>query len=260
VPSVALFDPLDPDSYNYSTSLTLYDSQGSSHVGSMYFVKSSTPNEWEAHFRIIGDDDINLPADADSDPDLIPVDINGGASYTLVFDNNGALIDPTNDPGELSLGPVTVDNGVAPMSMIWDLTDTTQFGASFAVNELDQDGYSTGRLNGVDIDDEGVVFARYTNGESAIMGKVAIANFNNPQGLRNIGGTKWAESFEAGTVRFGEAGTSNFGLMQSGALESSNVDIASELVNLILAQRNFQANAKVISTSDQITQSIINLR
>lgn len=246
-PPLVAFDPAvkDPVSYNYSTSLTLYDSQGASHTGSMYFVKDAAPNEWSAYFQIDGNN----------------VSVGGAPFSTVTFGPNGTLTSPAT--GQITLDPANVDtpgNDVDPMNIVWDLTDTTQFGSAFAVNELEQDGFSTGRLNGVDIDNEGVVFARYTNGESTIMGKVAIAGFNNPQGLRSIGGTKWVETFGSGNVRFGEAGTGNFGLMQSGALESSNVDISNELVDLILAQRNFQANAKVISTSDEITQSIINIR
>ena len=113
---------------------------------------------------------------------------------------------------------------------------------------------------GVDIDKEGVVFARYTNGQSAAAGKVAMAKFNNQQGLRQIGDSNWAESFGSGDPQFGEAGTSSFGQIQSGALEASNVDIAAQLVSLITAQRNFQANAEVISTADSITQTVINIR
>ena len=112
----------------------------------------------------------------------------------------------------------------------------------------------------VDIDAEGVVFARYTNGQSSALGKVAMAKFNNQQGLRQVGDTNWAESFASGTPQLGEAGTSSFGQIQSGALEASNVDIAAQLVNLITAQRNFQANAEVISTADAVTQTIINIR
>ena len=105
-----------------------------------------------------------------------------------------------------------------------------------------------------------MIFARYTNGQSSPLGKVALAKFNNQQGLRQVGDTSWAESFASGTPQLGEAGTSSFGLIQSGALEASNVDIAAQLVNLITAQRNFQANAEVISTADSITQTIINIR
>jgi flagellar hook protein FlgE len=241
------FDPAvrDPISYNYSTSLTLYDSQGASHTGTMYFVKDAAPNDWSAYFQVDGTN----------------VTVGGADFTTLTFGPNGALTSPIT--GRIALDPVSLDTAttdVDDLTITWDLTDSTQFGAAFAVNELDQDGFSTGRLSGVDIDNEGVVFARYTNGESSIMGKVAVAGFNNSQGLRSIGGTKWVETFASGTVRFGEAGAGSFGLMQSGALESSNVDIATELVDLIIAQRNFQANAKVISTSDQVTQAVINIR
>jgi flagellar hook protein FlgE len=138
-------------------------------------------------------------------------------------------------------------------------SSSTQFGSPFAVNGLSQDGYTTGRLSGIDIDDEGVVFARYTNGQSSALGKIALANFSNVTGLRQLGDTTWAQSFEAGDVILGEAGTSSFGFLQSGGLESSNVEIAESLVNLITAQRNFQANAQVISAADAVTQTIINI-
>jgi flagellar hook protein FlgE len=112
----------------------------------------------------------------------------------------------------------------------------------------------------VDIDNTGVVFARFTNGQSLALGKVAMAKFNNLQGLRQLGDTSWAETFASGDAQLGEAGTSSFGLFQSGGLENSNVDIAQQLVNLITAQRNFQANAQVITTADSVTQTIINIR
>jgi flagellar hook protein FlgE len=127
------------------------------------------------------------------------------------------------------------------------------------VNGLSQDGFSTGRLSGIDIDDEGVVFARFTNGQSNPLGKVALANFANVGGLRQQGDTAWAQSFDSGDLVLGEANTASFGLVQSGALEASNVDIAASLVNLITAQRNFQANAQVISAADTVTQTIINI-
>ena len=153
--------------------------------------------------------------------------------------------------------PIT---GAAALNLTFDYNNTTQFGSAFAVNNLTQDGYATGRLSGVDIDNSGVVFARFTNGQSTGLGKVALAKFNNPQGLRQLGDTSWGETFTSGSVQMGEAGTSSFGLIQSGGLENSNVDIAEQLVNLITAQRNFQANAQVITTADTVTQTIINIR
>jgi flagellar hook protein FlgE len=123
-----------------------------------------------------------------------------------------------------------------------------------------QDGYTTGRLIGMDIDKSGVVQARYTNGRSLTLGQVALSNFANPSGLQQLADTSWAETFGSGQGIRGQAGNSGFGLIQSGALEASNVDITTQLVNMITAQRNFQANAQMISTSDQITQTIINIR
>jgi flagellar hook protein FlgE len=115
-------------------------------------------------------------------------------------------------------------------------------------------------LSGIEIDDTGAVFARFTNGQSEVLGAIALAKFNNQQGLRQTGDTQWVETYAAGDVQMGQAGTSSFGLVQSGGLENSNVDIAEQLVNLITAQRNFQANAQVITTADTITQTIINIR
>jgi len=242
-PPLVAFDTANPDpaSYNYSTSLSLYDSLGATHTGSMYFVKDAAPNTWQAYFFVDGTN----------------VTQGGNPSTTLEFGTNGSLTTPAT--GQFSLDGYAPTAAVAPLNLTLDLSGSTQFGADFAVNDLSQDGYATGRLNGVDIDEHGVVFARYTNGESTIMGKVAIANFNNPQGLRSIGGSQWVETNTSGSVRLGEAGTGNFGTMQSGALEASNVDIATELVDLIIAQRNYQASAKAISTNNQVTQSVINI-
>ena len=147
----------------------------------------------------------------------------------------------------------------------WSKRLTGEFSASpiYADGKIyycGQDGYTTGRLIGIDIDSTGVVQARYTNGRSLPLGQVALANFANPQGLQQLGDTNWAETFSSGQAMRGQAGTSSFGLIQSGALEASNVDITEQLVNMITAQRNFQANAQMISTSDQITQTIINIR
>ncbi|MEJ2529016.1 MAG: flagellar hook-basal body complex protein, partial [Gammaproteobacteria bacterium] len=150
--------------------------------------------------------------------------------------------------------------GADNLSLSFDYSDTTQYGSSFAVNNLTQDGYAPGRLSGVDIDNSGVVFARYTNGQSDALGMVALAKFNNQQGLRQLGDTSWAETYDSGDVQMGAPGTSSLGLIQSGGLENSNVDISEQLVNLITAQRNFQANAQVITTADTITQTIINIR
>jgi flagellar hook protein FlgE len=141
-----------------------------------------------------------------------------------------------------------------------DLSTATQFGNAFGVNSLSQDGFTTGRLTGVSVDGEGVVFARFTNGQSSSLGKLALANFVNPQGLQQLGDTNWGESFSSGDALLGEAATASFGSIQSGALEASNVDLTAQLVQMITAQRNFQANAQMISTADAVTQTVINIR
>jgi flagellar hook protein FlgE len=237
-PTVATFDPANVNSYNNATSLTTYDSLGAAHTATMYFVKTANPNEWTTQLYVDGNA--------------------VGAAQTLEYDNTGALIDPAS--GQITFPAYTPATGAADMNMTFNFADTTQYGGNFTVNAITQDGYTTGRLIGMDIDSTGVVQARFTNGRSLALGQVALANFSNPQGLQQLGDTNWAETFGSGQALRGQAGNSGFGLVQSGALEASNVDITAQLVNMITAQRNFQANAQMISTQDSITQTIINIR
>jgi flagellar hook protein FlgE len=237
-PTVATFDPANVNSYNNATSLTTYDSLGAAHTATMYFVKTANPNEWTTQLYVDGNA--------------------VGTAQTLNYDNTGALTNPAN--GQIAFPAYTPATGAAAMNMNFDFSDTTQYGGNFTVNAITQDGYTTGRLIGMDIDSTGVVQARFTNGRSLALGQVALANFSNPQGLQQLGDTNWAETFGSGQALRGQAGNSGFGLVQSGALEASNVDITAQLVNMITAQRNFQANAQMISTQDSITQTIINIR
>ncbi|WP_455203194.1 flagellar hook protein FlgE [Kaarinaea lacus] len=247
-PPTVPFAPTDPTSYNSSTSLVVYDSLGAQHTTSIYYVKTPVSNQWDSYFYVDGN---QINTDATATPPNSP-------SVTLTFNPDGTIATPT----QMQYAPIpsaVLGTGAAPLQMNLDYGNTTQFGGSFAVNSLSQDGFASGRLSGIDVDEEGVVFARYTNGQSSALGKVALANFSNPQGLRQLGDTNWAETFDSGTVILGEPGTGSLGLLQSGALEASNVDIAAQLVGLITAQRNFQANAQVISTADTVTQTIINI-
>jgi flagellar hook protein FlgE len=244
------FDPASPGTYNHSTSIVTYDSLGNSHTATMYFRKTGD-NTWDAYVALDG---------TFHDGTVAPA-VPGGPTFDLQFSSTGSLEDPVPPDGLIAgIGPYTVAGGAEPMVLDFRFGDTTQYGGNFAVNSLGQDGFSSGRLSGVDIDADGIVFARYTNGQSSAMGKVALAKFNNTQGLRQIGDTSWVETFPSGDAQLGEAGTSSFGAIQSGALEASTVDIAEQLVNLITAQRNFQANAQVITAADAITQTVINLR
>ncbi len=212
--------------------------------------------------------------------------LNGGVAlnqtqrgtYNLSTANNRGITIGGTSPGDigLSLGPqsgiiqtssdpisiqdwVPVGGAAGPQLLNFDFSQSTQFGENFAVQGLSQDGYSTGRLSGVDVNAGGTIIARYSNGQSLALGQVALANFGNVQGLSPQGGS-WVETFASGPALIGAAGTADLGLVQSGALEGSNVELTDQLVALILAQRNFQANAQTIRTSDAITQTIINLR
>ena len=163
-------------------------------------------------------------------------------------------------PAQIALPAYDPGNGSAPMALELDLGASTQYGNSFSVGLLAQDGHATGRLTGIEVSEEGVVEARYTNGVSTPLGQVAMTNFANPQGLQSLGNNSWSATHASGEPRVGYAGSSDFGMVQGGALEASNVDLTEQLVNMITAQRNFQANAQMISTQDQITQTVINIR
>lgn len=249
IPALPVFDPTDSLSYNNSTSLTVYDSLGASHLASFYYRKTGT-NTWDSYLFVDGQDVTGAVAP--------PYGANA-----LSFDAFGNLIAPAGGTVTYPAFTPTPLTGAAPLNITVDYagaTPSTQYGGNFSVNALTQDGYATGRLIGVNIDDTGVVLTRYSNGQSSVLGQVALANFANPQGLQQMGDTNWAETFDSGAALVGAPGTSSLGLIQSGALEGSNVDLTEQLVTMITAQRNFQANAQVISTADAITQTIINIR
>lgn len=238
VPTISPLDPNDPSTYNHTTSLTVYDSLGASHSQSMYYIKAANPNEWQMQTYVDG--------------------VAVGTPQTLQYSDTGTLVSPVD--GRIALPAHDPGNGAAPMAITVELGRSTQYGDRFGVASLSQDGHTTGRLSGVEVSADGIVSARYTNGVSTPLGQVAMTNFANPQGLTPLGDNAWAESYESGQPRRGVAGTSDFGQVQGGALEASNVDMTAQLVNMITAQRNFQANAQMISTQDQITQAVINIR
>ena len=237
-PTVTPFNPTNVNSYNVATSLTVYDSLGAAHTGTLYFDKTATANQWNMRLYVDG--------------------AAVGTPQTLQYSSSGVLTTPAG--GTITFPAYTPATGAAPLNLTFDVSATTQYGSTFGVNSVTQDGFTTGRLIGIDFDSTGVVQARFTNGRSIPLGQVAMANFSNPQGLQQLDNTNWAETFSSGQPLRGQAGGAGLGLIQSGALESSNVDLTAQLVNMITAQRNFQANAQVISTTDQITQTIINIR
>jgi len=238
VPSKTPFDPADAGTYSHSTAMTVYDSLGAAHTATVYLSKTATDNTWEKRLYVDGNA--------------------VGTVQTLEYSVNGTLVTPA--AGELTYPAYTPTTGAAPITLTYDVGSSTQYGNAFSVSAVNQDGYTTGRLVGVETDTDGVVQARFTNGRSVALGQVAIAQFASVDGLQTLGDTSWGETFASGSALLSAAGTGGLGSIQSGALEGSNVDVTQQLVNMITAQRNFQANAKMISTADALSQTIINIR
>lgn len=191
----------------------------------------------------------------DGTPNWVPVYLDKGE---LTFDTSGRLISPKEGAAYTPFDP---QNGSDPIVLNVDYgTNSTQFSQPFSVLSLSQDGFPSGKLDGLDIDSSGVVRANYTNGQQVALGKIILTNFANPNGLKQIGDANYLETTNSGQPTLGEAGGDGFGSIQAGALERANVDLTEELVELITAQRNFQANAKAIETSSTLTQTIINIR
>jgi len=232
------FDPADPDTYNHTTSATVHDSLGTAHAATLFFVKGSGANAWNVHATIDGQ--------------------SVGGANPIEYSQSGELVSPSD--GVISLPAQTLTNGAEDLQIDLDLSASTQFGEQFSVSDLRQDGFASGRLTGINITEDGVVQARFSNGQSDALGQVALTRFANPQGLQQLGDTTWGDTFSAGQAVRGAPGSSELGLIQAGALEASNVDLTEQLVNMITAQRNFQANSQMISTSDAVTQTIINIR
>jgi flagellar hook protein FlgE len=234
-PTVAPFDPTNSLTYNQSTSTTVYDSLGNSYPATFYFSQTATPNVWAVNLTVNG--------------------TAVGAAQDLTFNSAGAVTTPVG--GGLTFAGFTPPDGANAMSMAFNFGSTTQYGGSFGVTSITQNGYATGQLSTVAIDASGIVSAVYTNGRSTQLGQLAMANFPNPQGLKQLGDTNWSETFTSGNVVQGTASSAGFGSIQSGALESSNVDLTTQLVNMITAQRSFDANAQVITTANQESQTVI---
>lgn len=230
------FNATDPSTYQGATSMSVYDSLGNSHILSLYFVKTAV-NTWDTFAANDG------------------TQIGAGPVGALAFNANGTLT--SGSPVALTL---PVSSGAANISLSLDLAGTTQFGSAFGVNTLNQDGYTAGKITGYAVGADGVVQGRYSNGQMRAQGQVALSAFTNPQGLRSLGGNQWGESSDSGPALTGAPNTGNLGVLQSGALEDSNIDLTAELVDMITAQRVYQANAQTIKTQDSVLQTLVNLR
>ncbi|HRQ58841.1 MAG TPA: flagellar hook protein FlgE [Azoarcus taiwanensis] len=240
VPGTAPFDPLNTDSYNSTTSLTVYDSLGNPHTLSLYFVRTAPEIDrtWEVWASLDGDA-----------PDLLG---------EIEFESDGLYSSST-------LGPFLRDeaalaNGAADLTFDLDLSTMTQFGSAFSITEIQQDGYSSGQVAGFAISRDGIIQGRYTNGQTRDLGQVALVTFRSPNGLTSLGNNLWAASPESGEPIAGRPGTGLNGVISAGQVEDSNVDLTQELVQLIIQQRNYQANAQSIRTQDQLLQTLVNLR
>ncbi|MES1974495.1 MAG: flagellar hook protein FlgE [Pseudomonadota bacterium] len=243
----AAFDRTNAATYNNSTATTIYDASGNAMTLTNYYVRNSATSaggsdSWSV-YSYVGNQQLS---------------VNGSSNpVTVSFDSAGAMTSPT---APISYDAFTPPSGGTTQSLTFDLAGTTQAPSAFSVEARSQDGKSVGQLAGVTVDESGVVTANFSNGDTTALGKVALANFANPSGLRQLGNSYWSASGVSGQATLGSANDNGFGSLQSGTIEGSNVDITEELVALIAAQRNFQANSKALDTANQISQTIFNLQ
>ncbi|NID03973.1 flagellar hook protein FlgE [Luteibacter jiangsuensis] len=239
-PTGGAFDPTNDQTYNYLSTFQSYDSLGATHTTNIYYVKDATnPNTWNAYMTMDG--------------------TQVGTAQPIAFSSGGAIVTPAN--GQLTFGAVSPNPGAAPLNVTVDVSKITQFGDSYATTAAPTDGYAAGKFSKIDVAKDGTVSAIYSNGVSTPLGQLAIATFANNQGLRQLNDTNWVPSSESGQPIRGVANSGDVGTVQAGQLEASNTaDLTAQLVNMIKAQRNYQANAQVISTDDKLTQTIINIR
>ncbi|MBA4095001.1 MAG: flagellar hook protein FlgE, partial [Candidatus Accumulibacter sp.] len=234
------FDRLDPNSYNHSTQTVVYDSAGNSFPATVYYTRTADvpTSTWQARLFVGAEEATPSPV-------------------SMTFDAGGNRTAPTSAVAFTGVFP---SGAAAPITLSLDLGTTNQASGPFTLLASEQNGASAGTLSDVSIGEDGLVTATFSNGETQSIAKLAMANFSNPAGLKQRGDANWSITGASGQPTIGEAGQDGLGRVQSGALERANVDITEELVALISAQRNFQANAKAIETGSTMTQAIINMR
>ncbi|MDI3427620.1 flagellar hook protein FlgE [Enterobacter sp. V87_3] len=229
-PKTTTFDPTDETSYNHTYATQVYDSLGREHTLKQYFVKTDD-NTWQVHYYM---DDKSM-----------------GDAKDMTFSEQGILLKPN---GAVNL---TADiPGADSISLDLNYNGTTQFGSDFSVSKNNGNGYASGERTGQTIDKDGSVYATFSNGERLLQGQVVLANFSNPNGLSSQNGTTWTQTASSGAPLLGTPGTGLLGALTSNTLEGSNVDLTAELVGLMTAQRNYQANTKVISTNDSMMTAL----
>ncbi|QNQ57482.1 flagellar hook protein FlgE [Pantoea sp. MT58] len=254
-PSVPTFSTANADSYNKKTTATVFDSQGNDHALDMYFAKDTASNSWTV--RTI---DANTGLSAGDF--RMAFDTSGKLTSVSKLNANGTVASTTTDGTvglTLNVGGANgaVANQPITMSMLGSLqqnTGATNFGSPT------QDGYAPGDLTSYAINNDGTITGSYSNQKTQLLGQIVLSSFSNPEGLQSKGDNVWQASSASGQAAIGLANTGTFGSLTAGALESSNVDMSKELVNMIVAQRNYQANAQTIKTQDQILNTLVNLR
>ncbi|MGP8306536.1 flagellar hook protein FlgE [Vibrio sp. YIC-376] len=267
------FDFSDPDTYNRSTSSTIYDSMGQSYKLTTYYLKDQTqPNTWNSYYTVTdkdGEKPLNI-AQGDA------TTASGHVGHTMKFNNDGTLasLNGGNPITSVALGGTAGEggeaaganaginlNGADPMQTLnFGLDSATQFAAPFELTKFDEDGATTGFLTKVDFDENGSVLGTYSNGENITLGRVALVRVPNEQGLDKKGGTQWDSTQFSGDKIWGESNKGSFGTLNNGVLEQSNIDMTQELVDLISAQRNFQANSRSLEVHNQLQQNILQIR
>ncbi|GKW49232.1 flagellar hook protein FlgE [Halomonas sp. NCCP-2165] len=235
------FDPSDSTTYSYSTSASVFDSQGNARNLTLFYTKTAG-NEWRVDARLSGG-----PAGA---PEILAEEVT-----SLGFNTNGALVSGGQVNMNLNLGAE-----FDALDIAFNQTGSTQFANTSTVNDLDQDGYTSGTLVGIAIQEDGTVMRNYSNEQSVAAGQIVLANFRNPEGLSAEGDNGWTATQASGQELLGTPGAGVLGAIQSGAIETSNVDMARELVEMIVTQRAYQANSQTIKTQDEVLQTAINLR
>ncbi|NLC24326.1 MAG: flagellar hook protein FlgE [Oxalobacter sp.] len=249
--TVAPFDPTDPLSYNDATAIDVYDSLGNMHVLQTFYVKTGPPPGTPGN----GTWDVYAYVDGNVVDNTLPP---GGTAFgQLEFDEYGA---PQNPPGLSHPLQIPGINGAADLTLTVDFSGTTQYGSTFAVNDNQQDGYASGRLTGFSVDPYGNVLGRYSNGEAKVLAQICLVAFRNPNGLNPIGDNEWVETLESGAPIIGSPLTASLGQINDYSIEESNVDLTEELVDMIVAQRVYQANAQTIKTQDAILQTLVSMR
>jgi len=224
----------------YGTSLNVYDSQGTAIPTSVYMRKTAN-DTWQVY------------TDPSSDAAAT-----ASAVATLNFDVNGMLT--SSVPAAPTIGLVSPNPSIGTFNATLDISKATQYATAFAVTDLTQDGYAPGDFVSLAIGDDGVIKARYSNGQTQAAGQIALADFRNVQGLRPTANGNWVETVDSGQPIVGEPGVGKFGALRAGALEESNIDLTAELVNMMTAQRTYQANAQTIKTQDQVLSTLTQLR